>query len=212
MNFIRLYSTWTIFTCVCSVAFADRPPEPPSVLRQISTHVCAGTVVARNPSVSRKSNWETTDYLVEIVVTSVLKGKEIGLMERIQVDSQLRKWIGRDDKMPTGWNGVGAPMLNAQVLVYLTGDKATGFKFAEPNGYTNIQKLRNDPTQIQAYMSDQEWETVAQNIGRVAPVKATDSTGRLALIGLLVLVCLATSLLLKKFTYSQRAAGTERAG
>jgi len=147
-----------------SFAFADRPDESPAALRAMSSHVCAGIVKALNAKTDRSANWETTSYNVEIAVTSVLKGTDIGQNDHIEVRSDLKKWVGDPDSMPTGWNGVGAPPENAQVLVYLSGSKSKGFRFAEPNGFVDIETLRKFPDQIQSHMSNDEWDIVEHYI------------------------------------------------
>jgi hypothetical protein len=148
-------------------------------------------VIARNPNVKHSSNWKTTDYSVEIAVTSVLKGSEIGLLDRIRVESDAKEWIGKPNEMPTGWNGVGAPSVNAQVLVYLAGSKSKGFRFVEPNGFVDLQRLRANSVFLQSHVSSEEWETIERNIGNVAPVRSEPINSTLSMTVLLLFVAIA---------------------
>ena len=173
-----------------TIALGDRPPEPPAYLRRVSSNVCAGIVIARNPTVNQSSDWRKTDYSVEIAVTSILKGTDIGLLDRIRVESDSKEWIGNPNDMPTGWNGVGTPLVNAQVLVYLKGSKSAGFRFVEPNGFVNLERLRANPTLLQSHVSDDEWETVEQNINNVAPVKSDSIMNAFTLTALLLLIAI----------------------
>lgn len=186
-----------ILTATPVVALGDRPPEKPAYLRRVSSHVCAGVVVSRNPKVEKSSRWRTTHYSVELAVTSVLKGTEIGLLDRIHIESDYREWTGQPNEMPTGWNGVGAPSVNAKVLVYLTGGKSTGFRFVEPNGFIDVETLRENSGLLQSHLSNEEWESIERAIGNVALVK-DDSTVN---IFSLTVLCLFVAVTIIAFTF-----------
>ena len=115
------------------------------------------------------------------------------MLDRIRVESFLKEWIGSPNlnERPVGWNGMGAPSTNAQVLVYLTGSKSTGFKFVEPNGALNVQRLRENSTLLQSHLSNEEWETVERNIGNVPPVKPDSIVNAFSLTVLLLFVAIA---------------------
>ena len=143
-----------------SSAFGDRPNETPKRLRELSSHVCVGTVLALNAKTHRSVNWEQNRYKIEIEVASVLKGAGIRLKDKITVISSSQVWIGDPDprSMPVGWNGMGAPSKNAQVLVYLKEVKPGYFKFIEPNGFSNLERLRKSPDKGLSHMSKEEWD------------------------------------------------------
>lgn len=171
MNLKLLPLTCLAMLASASVGLCDRPPSSPTELRNMADHMCAGIVVARNPVVTRSGGWQKTNFSVEMIVTSVLKGTELQPMERVFIASDDLEWVwARSAMQEAGWNGVGAPPAGAKILAYLTGSKAKGFRFVEPNGYVYIQTLRKFPNILNEHMTASQWATVEKDIENAAAV------------------------------------------
>lgn len=119
------------------VAHSEIPSREPDELRRDANFIIEGKVRAVYSKTEESKNWLHTDYVAEISVMNVEKGKEFSVGKVVYAHYRTTKWIGKGDADPHS-SGHGGVKKGEHIRAYLK-SKNGSFHVLIPNGFAKLK-------------------------------------------------------------------------
>ncbi|MDQ3333291.1 MAG: hypothetical protein M3552_22035 [Planctomycetota bacterium] len=123
-----------------SSAFAEIPKLSQDELREDASEAFSGEVVETYERTKKSAKYERTYGVAEIAVESVEKGSEVAVGDRVFVRYWGKRWVGAGDPPPDHYGHWNVPSKTDSVVVYVKGDRKTGYDVLSPNGFYAVEK------------------------------------------------------------------------
>ena len=119
---------------------------PPAHLLETATHVMTGKVKAIFSRVEVKADYKYRDYVAEVAVEGIEKGKGLKKAQLVYVRYLTIGYVGDGLPRPGTSGHRGLPAVGETLRIYLelNGDDG-GYDVVFPNGFETIQKAKTVP-------------------------------------------------------------------
>ena len=151
----------------CTTARSEIPKRSEKQLTNSASHALVGTVVRTYERTAKRSrNFEYTYGVAEMNVKTVRKGSEVNPNERVFVRYWRKRWIGNGNPEPSHYGHGNIPKAGDVVLVFVKGDRQSGFDVLSPNGFFSVDERTGSkitPTGVEPFVIGKS--TLAEILG-----------------------------------------------
>jgi hypothetical protein len=123
---------------------AEIPKESKESLHASASHALTGKVAGTYERIEKRADFETTYGIAEVAVERVDKGAEIVAGDRIFVRYWRKRWVGKGNPPPDHYGHWNLPEATDAVVVYVRGDRTSGYDVLSPNGFFETTKATSE--------------------------------------------------------------------